>query len=169
MVEPTRGGSLLVAWQVKDTGVLIIGGGLVAFQCLVPVLVADAFITLVTLIGAWTKTLRPWEPILHTRVIQAPTPGASLLVAWQVKETRILIVGGGLVASQRLITVLAADGLVTLVTLTGVRTKMVRRGDLGVCLTHLAWAESEMVALPFEMRTSSRGPIVTSLCQKATD
>ncbi|KAF8532103.1 hypothetical protein JB92DRAFT_2844464 [Gautieria morchelliformis] len=43
------------------------------------------------------------------------TPGGSLLVAWQLKDTRVLIVGGGLVASQRLVAVLAADALVTLV------------------------------------------------------
>ena len=42
-------------------------------------------------------------------------PSASLLLAWQVKDKRILIVGGGDVASGRLESVLAAEALVTLV------------------------------------------------------
>ena len=42
-------------------------------------------------------------------------PTASLLLAWQLKDKRILIVGGGDVASGRLESVLAAEALVTLI------------------------------------------------------
>lgn len=42
-------------------------------------------------------------------------PNASLLIAWQLKGKRVLIVGGGDVASGRLESVLAADALVTLI------------------------------------------------------
>lgn len=41
--------------------------------------------------------------------------GGSLLIAWQLKDRRVLIVGGGQVASHRLTTVLSADALVTLI------------------------------------------------------
>jgi len=41
--------------------------------------------------------------------------GGSLLLAWQLKDKRVLIVGGGDVASGRLESVLVADALVTLV------------------------------------------------------
>jgi precorrin-2 dehydrogenase / sirohydrochlorin ferrochelatase len=41
--------------------------------------------------------------------------GGSLLVAWQLKGKRVLIVGGGDVASGRLQSVLVADALVTLI------------------------------------------------------
>lgn len=42
-------------------------------------------------------------------------PGGSLLVAWQLKDRRVVIVGGGEVASQRLAAVLSADAFVTLI------------------------------------------------------
>lgn len=42
-------------------------------------------------------------------------PAASLLLAWQLKDKRILLVGGGDVASGRLESVLAAEALVTLI------------------------------------------------------
>jgi precorrin-2 dehydrogenase/sirohydrochlorin ferrochelatase len=42
-------------------------------------------------------------------------PGGSLIVAWQLKQKRVLIVGGGEVASSRLVAVLSADAVVTLV------------------------------------------------------
>ncbi|PPQ63048.1 hypothetical protein CVT24_005904 [Panaeolus cyanescens] len=41
--------------------------------------------------------------------------GGSLLIAWQLKDRRVLIVGGGEVASQRIESVLTADALITLV------------------------------------------------------
>ncbi|KAJ7632737.1 siroheme synthase [Roridomyces roridus] len=40
--------------------------------------------------------------------------GGSLLVAWQLKDKNVLIVGGGEVASQRIESVLTGDGLITL-------------------------------------------------------
>lgn len=43
-------------------------------------------------------------------------PNASLLIAWQLKGKRVLIVGGGDVASGRLESVLAAEAVVTLIT-----------------------------------------------------
>lgn len=42
-------------------------------------------------------------------------PNASLLLAWQLKGKRVLIVGGGDVASGRLESVLAAEAVVTLI------------------------------------------------------
>ncbi|KDQ13191.1 hypothetical protein BOTBODRAFT_84978, partial [Botryobasidium botryosum FD-172 SS1] len=41
--------------------------------------------------------------------------GASLLLAWQIRNKRVLLVGGGPVAAGRLTWVLASDALVTLV------------------------------------------------------
>jgi precorrin-2 dehydrogenase/sirohydrochlorin ferrochelatase len=42
-------------------------------------------------------------------------PGGSLMLAWQIKKKNVLIVGGGNVAAGRIINVLEADALVTLV------------------------------------------------------
>ncbi|KAJ7741529.1 siroheme synthase [Mycena maculata] len=49
----------------------------------------------------------------------SPTPapsvgGGSLLIAWQLKDKHVLIVGGGEVASQRVESVLTADALITI-------------------------------------------------------
>jgi len=43
------------------------------------------------------------------------TGGGSLLLAWQLKDKRVLIVGGGDVASGRVESVLAADALITII------------------------------------------------------
>ncbi|KAJ7097857.1 siroheme synthase [Mycena belliarum] len=46
-----------------------------------------------------------------------PSPaisGGSLLIAWQLKDKNVLIVGGGEVASQRIESVLTADALITI-------------------------------------------------------
>lgn len=40
--------------------------------------------------------------------------GGSLLIAWQLREKRVLIVGGGEVASQRVESILAADAYITI-------------------------------------------------------
>ena len=48
-------------------------------------------------------------------VLALTMPSASLLLAWQLKDKRILIVGGGDVASGRLESVLTAEALVTLI------------------------------------------------------
>ena len=42
-------------------------------------------------------------------------PGASLIIAYQVKGKRVLVVGGGAVAAGRLSATLAAGGIVTLI------------------------------------------------------
>ncbi|KAK4705354.1 precorrin-2 dehydrogenase / sirohydrochlorin ferrochelatase, partial [Phenoliferia sp. Uapishka_3] len=42
-------------------------------------------------------------------------PGASLILAWQVRGKRVLIIGGGAVAAGRLSALLAADAIVTLI------------------------------------------------------
>lgn len=44
-----------------------------------------------------------------------PIGGGSLLLAWQLKDKRVLIVGGGDVASGRIHSVLVADALITLI------------------------------------------------------
>ncbi|KAJ7774963.1 siroheme synthase [Mycena metata] len=47
----------------------------------------------------------------------APPPsigGGSFLIAWQLKDKNVLIVGGGEVASQRIESILTADALITL-------------------------------------------------------
>lgn len=44
-----------------------------------------------------------------------PVGGGSLIVAWRLKDKRVLIVGGGDVASGRLESVLAADANITLI------------------------------------------------------
>lgn len=41
--------------------------------------------------------------------------GGSLLIAWQLKDKRVLIVGGGEVASQRIESILHTDALITVV------------------------------------------------------
>jgi len=43
------------------------------------------------------------------------TGGGSLLLAWQLKDKHVLIVGGGDVASGRIESVLAADALITII------------------------------------------------------
>ncbi|KAH7107754.1 siroheme synthase [Auriculariales sp. MPI-PUGE-AT-0066] len=47
----------------------------------------------------------------HDRV----QPGGSLIIAWQLKNKHVLIIGGGEVASGRLAAVLSADAIVTLI------------------------------------------------------
>ena len=47
--------------------------------------------------------------------LEIPKGGAALLLAWQVKDKRVLIVGGGDVASGRISSVLAADAFITLI------------------------------------------------------
>ncbi|KAF9357290.1 hypothetical protein BGX34_009445 [Mortierella sp. NVP85] len=42
-------------------------------------------------------------------------PGASLILAWQIKHKHVLIIGGGFVAAGRLVNVLEADARVTLI------------------------------------------------------
>ncbi|KAF3904759.1 hypothetical protein ABW20_dc0102235 [Dactylellina cionopaga] len=42
-------------------------------------------------------------------------PGGSLLLAWQVRNKRVLLVGGGNVAASRIVHLLNADALITLI------------------------------------------------------
>ncbi|KAG9014992.1 Bifunctional dehydrogenase and ferrochelatase [Tulasnella sp. JGI-2019a] len=42
-------------------------------------------------------------------------PGGSLLLAWQIRDRHVLLVGGGVVASGRLDNLLSADALITLI------------------------------------------------------
>ncbi|KAF9962239.1 hypothetical protein BGZ65_009480 [Modicella reniformis] len=42
-------------------------------------------------------------------------PGASLILAWQIKHQHVLIIGGGFVAAGRLVNVLEADAKVTVI------------------------------------------------------
>ncbi|KAF8937705.1 tetrapyrrole methylase [Dissophora ornata] len=42
-------------------------------------------------------------------------PGASLILAWQIKHKHVLIIGGGFVAAGRLVNVLEADAKVTVI------------------------------------------------------
>jgi precorrin-2 dehydrogenase / sirohydrochlorin ferrochelatase len=50
-----------------------------------------------------------------TEEFPAIQPGASLIIAWQVKNKRALVVGGGAVAAGRLSALLNANALVTLI------------------------------------------------------
>ncbi|ORY57410.1 putative NAD(P)-binding-domain-containing protein [Leucosporidium creatinivorum] len=50
-----------------------------------------------------------------TEEFPAIQPGASLIIAWQIKNKRALVVGGGAVAAGRLSALLNANALVTLV------------------------------------------------------
>lgn len=43
------------------------------------------------------------------------TAGGSLLIAWQLTDKRVVLVGGGVVAASRLVHLLCADALVTLI------------------------------------------------------
>ncbi|KAF3908147.1 hypothetical protein AA313_de0200160 [Arthrobotrys entomopaga] len=43
------------------------------------------------------------------------SPGGSLIIAWQVRNKRVLLVGGGNVAATRLVHLLNADALITLI------------------------------------------------------
>ncbi|KAK6512865.1 Bifunctional dehydrogenase and ferrochelatase [Arthrobotrys conoides] len=42
-------------------------------------------------------------------------PGGSLILAWQVRNKRVILVGGGNVAATRLVHLLSADALITLI------------------------------------------------------
>ncbi|KAG8988111.1 Bifunctional dehydrogenase and ferrochelatase [Tulasnella sp. 427] len=53
-----------------------------------------------------TDSRSPFPPVI---------PGGSLIIAWQLKDKRVLLVGGGLVASGRLSHLLDADAVVTLI------------------------------------------------------
>ncbi|KAG8984610.1 Bifunctional dehydrogenase and ferrochelatase [Tulasnella sp. 427] len=53
-----------------------------------------------------TDSRSPFPPV---------NPGGSLIIAWQLKYKRVLLVGGGLVASGRLSHLLDADAVVTLI------------------------------------------------------
>jgi precorrin-2 dehydrogenase / sirohydrochlorin ferrochelatase len=67
------------------------------------------------------------------------TGGASLIIAWQLKDKRVLIVGGGEVASQRIESVLVADpGLVTVITpVRGLHARTKRLIDMhSECVIH---------------------------------
>lgn len=50
-----------------------------------------------------------------TEEFPAIQPGASLIIAWQIKNKRALVVGGGAVAAGRLSALLNANALVTLI------------------------------------------------------
>lgn len=51
----------------------------------------------------------------QTEEFPAIQPGASLIIAWQIKNKRALVVGGGAVAAGRLSALLNANALVTLI------------------------------------------------------
>ena len=59
--------------------------------------------------------LPPTPPPPHIAQYPPIAPGGSLLLAWQLRDKRVLIVGGGEVASGRLRSVLEADAHVTLI------------------------------------------------------
>ena len=46
---------------------------------------------------------------------EIPLDGGSLLLAWQLKDKRVLIVGGGEVASTRIRSILTTDALITVI------------------------------------------------------
>ncbi|KAI5839350.1 hypothetical protein DFP73DRAFT_562364 [Morchella snyderi] len=60
---------------------------------------------------------RPTAPAsTETEEFPAIQPGGSLLLAWQVRNRRVLVVGGGNVAAGRILALLNADALVTVIT-----------------------------------------------------
>ena len=59
-VDSLAGGSLLLAWQLKDKNVLLVGGGDVAASRIENILIADARITLIVL-DALSNVLRVGE------------------------------------------------------------------------------------------------------------
>ena len=77
-IKQIGGGSLLIAWQLKDKNVLIVGGGEVAAQRLESILTADANITLLSpengLNPRTTRiiTLRKDRIIYHDRLFNGP-------------------------------------------------------------------------------------------------
>jgi precorrin-2 dehydrogenase/sirohydrochlorin ferrochelatase len=77
-IKQIGGGSLLIAWQLKDKNVLIVGGGEVAAQRLESILTADANITLLSpekgLNPRTTRiiTLRKDHITHHDRLFQGP-------------------------------------------------------------------------------------------------
>jgi precorrin-2 dehydrogenase / sirohydrochlorin ferrochelatase len=77
-IKQIGGGSLLIAWQLKDKNVLIVGGGEVAAQRLESIFTADANITLLSpekgLNPRTTRiiTLRNDRITYHDRVFQGP-------------------------------------------------------------------------------------------------
>ena len=77
-IKQIGGGSLLIAWQLKDKNVLIVGGGEVAAQRLQSILTADANITLISpekgLHPLTTRiiALRKDRITYHDRLFQGP-------------------------------------------------------------------------------------------------
>lgn len=77
-IKKIGGGSLLVAWQLKDKNVLIVGGGEVAAQRLESILTADANITLISPekgLHPHTRniiTLRQERITYHERLFRGP-------------------------------------------------------------------------------------------------
>ncbi|KIK57699.1 hypothetical protein GYMLUDRAFT_228732 [Collybiopsis luxurians FD-317 M1] len=52
---------------------------------------------------------------MQTQPVDSPSPsGGSLMIAWQLKDKRVLLVGGGEVASQRVEHLLGADAHITI-------------------------------------------------------
>ena len=64
-------------------------------------------------------------------------PGGSLIIAYQIKNKNVLIVGGGNVAAGRIVNVLEADGHITLISpLKGVIPEVLRRIKTGQIRTY---------------------------------
>jgi len=61
------------------------------------------------------SVLTPSAIMKNTDSFAPVTPNASLLIAWQLRDRRVLLVGGGSVASGRLNHILEADAYVTVV------------------------------------------------------
>ena len=74
---PLSGGSLLLAWQLKDKHVLIVGGGDVASGRIESVLVADARVTLVSPSAGLHPLTKKFIEQYPDRItyMTAPSPG----------------------------------------------------------------------------------------------
>lgn len=98
-----------------------------------------------------------------------PAPGGSLLVAWQVNEKHILIVGGGEVAAQRLLAVLNAGARVTLVAPSPLHANILPLLPL-INYHDRAFTPSDLDALPNIVLTAISDPWesrnISSLCRE---
>lgn len=114
-IKQIGGGSLLIAWQLKDKNVLIVGGGEVAAQRLQSILTADANITLISpekgLHPLTTRiiALRKDRITYHDRLFQGPEELDSMDMVLTAIDDNELSHNIVMICRERRIPVNAAD------------------------------------------------------------
>lgn len=70
---------------------------------------------LIPTVAVTHSTSFKFAPLMSSQKSDQPTGGGSLLLAWQLKDKRVVLIGGGDVASGRIDSLLVADALITLI------------------------------------------------------